>query len=122
MRLFWASSPMLGRFYLPPTIHKRLCNVPRRSYLSYLSYPSVMLYLVRDTILKTCQNFWNIITSLWHKTLNQILRTPFLLHKLDVLPSLPEYVISCKIDVMGLYPSISQEDELIAMQQKSLES
>lgn len=44
------------------------------------------------------------------------------LHKLDVLPSLPEYVISCKIDVVGLYPSISQEDELIAMQQKSLES
>ena len=44
------------------------------------------------------------------------------LHKLDVPPSLTEYVISCTIDVVSLYLSISHEDELIAMQQKSLES
>ena len=37
------------------------------------------------------------------------------LRKLDTLPSLPEDIILCKIDVVGLYPNIPHEDGLVAM-------
>ena len=37
------------------------------------------------------------------------------LRKLDALPSLPEDIILCTIDVVGLYPNIPHEDGLVAM-------
>ena len=37
-------------------------------------------------------------------------------HKLDALPSLPEDIILCTMDVVGLYPNIPHENGLVAMQ------
>ena len=39
------------------------------------------------------------------------------LRKLDAIPSLPEDIILCTIDVVGLYPNIPHEDGLVAMRE-----
>ena len=58
----------------------------------------------------------NIILNRLSTKLNYILRTPIIfLFKLDALPSLPEDIISCTLDVVGLYPNIPHEDGLVAM-------
>ena len=49
------------------------------------------------------------------KVKSYIKDTNDILRKLDALPSLPEDIILCTIDVVGLYPNIPHEDGLVAM-------
>ena len=102
---FLVNNPKLGRFYLLPKIHKRLHNVPGRPVISNSGYYTENMSAFLEYHLKPiAQEIKSYI-----KDTNDFLR------KLDPLPSLPEDIILCTIDVVGLYPNIPHEDGLVAM-------
>ena len=79
-------------------------------------YKGDQLYLVLDISLKIYQLFLNIILNRLHKKVKSYIKdTNDFLGKLDALPSLPEDIILCTIDAVGLYPNIVHEDGLVAI-------
>ena len=88
--------PKLGRFYLLPKIHKRLHNVPGRPVISNSGYYTENMSAFLEYHLK----------PIAQKIKSYIKDTNDFLRKLDALPSLPEGIILCTIDVVGLYPNI----------------
>ena len=105
LNYFSVNNPKLGRFYLHPKIHKRLQDVTGRPVISKSGF-----YI---------ENVSSFIE--YHfKPLSQnskpcIKDTNDFLSKLASLPSLPDDVILCTIDVVGLYPNIPHDEGLIAM-------
>ena len=71
----------------------------------FIMYQVDQLCLILDIRLKICQLFSSIILKpIAQKVKSYIKDTNDFLRKLDALPSLPEDIILCTIDVMGLYP------------------
>ena len=102
---FLVNNPKLGRFYLLPKIHKRLHNVPFRPVISNSSYYTDNISSFLDFHLK----------PLAQKRKSYIQDTNDFLKKIANLPSLPDHLILCTIDVVGLYSNIPHEEELTAI-------
>ena len=90
---FLVNNSKLGRFYLLPKIQKRLNNVPGRPAISNPGYYTENISAFLEYHLKLVSQ----------KVKSYIEDTSDFLHKLDTLPSLPEDIILCIIDVVGLY-------------------
>ena len=89
-----------GGFYLLQKIHKRLHNVPGRPVISNSSYFTENISSFRDFHLKP---------------LAQKVKSYIQDKKITNLPPLPDDLILCTIDVVGLYPNIPHEEGLIAI-------
>ena len=108
---FLVNNPKLGRFYLLPKIHKRLQNVPGQPAISNSGYYTENISAFLEFHLK----------PLAQKVKSYIKDTNDFLRKIASLPPLPDNIILCTIDVVGLYPDIPHDEGLIALR-KSLES
>ena len=108
---FLVNNPKLGRFYLLPKIHKRLQNVPGRPVISNSRYYTENISAFLEFHLK----------PLTQKVKSYIKDTNDFPRKIASLPPLPDDIILCTIDVVGLYPNIPHDEGLIALR-KSLES
>ena len=102
---FTVNNPKLGRFYLLPKNHKQLHDMPGRpvisnsgfykeNYSSFIEYHLKPLTQNVKSYIKDTNNF---------------------LSKSASLPPLPDDVILCTIDVLGLYPNIPNDEGLIEM-------
>ena len=80
---FLANKPRLGRSYLLPRISKRLCNALGRPVISIKGYYTENISDFRGSYLK-------VIVQNVKSDIKDIID---FLCKVDVLPSLPEYVI-----------------------------
>ena len=102
---FSVNNPKLGRFYLLPKIHKRLHDVPGRPVISNSGFYTENIFSFIEYHLKPLvQNVKSYIRD-----------TNNFLSKLASLPPLPDDVILCTVDVVGLYPNIPHDEGLIAM-------
>ena len=108
---FLVNNPKLGRFYLLPKIHKRLRNVPVRPVISNSGYYTENILAFLEFHLK----------PLAQKVKSYIKDTNDFLRKMASLPPLPDDIILCTIDVVGLHPNIPHDEGLIALR-KSLKS
>ena len=104
---FLVNNPKLGRFYLLPKIHKRLHDIPGRPVISNSSYYTENISSFIEYHLK----------PLAQKVKSYIKDTNDFLKKLSALPPLPDNVILCTIDVVGLYPDIPHEGGLTAIKE-----
>ena len=102
---FSVNNPKLGRFYLLPKIHKRLHDVPGRPVISNSGFYTENISSFIEYHLKPlAQNVKSYVRD-----------TNDFLSKLASLPPLPDDVILCTVDVVGLYPNIPHDEGLIAM-------
>ena len=90
---FSVNNPKLGRFYLHPKIHKRLHDVPGRPIISNSGFYTENISSFIEYHLK----------PLAQNVKSYIKYTNDFLSKLASLPPLPDDVILCTIDVVGLY-------------------
>ena len=95
--------PKFGRFYVLPKIHKRLHSVPGRPVISNCGFYTEDISAFLDFHLK----------PIAAKVKSYIKDTNDFLRKLQNLPKLPDDVILCTIDVVGLYPNIPNEEGLL---------
>ena len=96
----------LGRFYLLPKIHKRLHSVPGRPVISNSGLFTENISAFLEYHLRLLPQKVKSFT----KDTNDFLK------KLNKLRDLPEDLILCTIDVVGLYPNILPKEELEAIQ------
>ena len=108
---FLVNNPKLGRFYRLPKIHKRLQNVQGRPVISNSGYYTENISAFPEFHLK----------PLAQKVKSYIKDTNDFLRKIASLPPLPDDIILCTIDIVGLYQNIPHDEGLIALR-KSLES
>ena len=101
---FSVNNPRLGRFYLLPKIHKPLHDVAWRPVISNSGF-------YRGNI----SSFIEYLKPLAQNVKSHIRNTNDFLSKLNRLPPLPDDVIWCTIDVVGLYPNIPSDEGLITM-------
>ena len=95
-------NPKFGRFYLLPKIHKRIYDIPEKPVISNCDFYTENISAFLDHQLKPiAMQFKSYI-----KDTNDFLK------KLRDLPDLTEDSIICTIDVVGLYPSIPDEEGL----------
>ena len=99
---FDVENPKFGRFYLLPKIHKRMYNIPGRPAISNCGFYTGNISAFLDHQLKPIA----MQAKSYIKDTNDILK------KLRDLLGLPEESIVCTIDVVGLYPSISNKKGL----------
>ena len=108
---FLVNNPKLGRFYQLPKINKRLQNLPGQPVISnsgcYMENISAILEFHLEPLAQKVKSY--------------IEDTNYFLRKIASLPPLPDDIILCTIDVVGLYPNIPHDEGLIALR-KSLES
>ena len=102
---FLVNNPKLGRFYLLPKIHKRLHNVPVRPVISNSGFYTENISAFVEHHLK----------PLAQKVKSYVKDTNDFLRKIANLPPLPEDLIFCTIDVVGLYPNIPHDEGLKAV-------
>ena len=102
---FIMKDPKFARFYLLPKIHKRLHNVPGRPVISNSGYYTENISSFLDHHL---QPLAQVVKS-YIKDTNEFLK------KLCSLPKLPDGIILCTMDVVGLYPNIPHEEGLSAL-------
>ena len=102
---FLVNNPKLGRFYLLPKIHKRLHNVPGRPVISNSGFYTENISAFVEHHLK----------PLAQKVKSFVKDTNDFLRKIANLPPLPEDLIFCTIDVVGLYPNIPHDEGLKAV-------
>ena len=102
---FLVNNPKLGRFYLLPKIHKRLHNVPGRPVISNSGFHTENISAFVEHHLK----------PLAQKVKSYVKDTNGFLRKIANLPPLPEDLIFCTIDVVGLYPNIPHDEGLKAV-------
>ena len=95
-------SPKFCRFYLLPKIHKRTYEIPGRPVISNCGFYTENISAFLDYQLKPVA----MQVKSYIKDTNDFLK------KLRDLPDLPEDSIICTIDVVGLYPSIPNEEGL----------
>ena len=111
LHYFLVNNLKLGKFYLLLKIHKRFDNVPGQPIISNSGYYKKNISAFLEFHLKT----------LAQKVKSYIKDTNDFLRKMASLPPLPDDIILCTIDVVGLYPNIPHDEGLIALR-KSLES
>ena len=101
---FSVNDPKLGRFFLLPKMHKRLQDVPGRPVISNPGFYTENISSFFEYHLKPpAQNVKSHIEDT-----ND-------LSKLAILPPLPDDLILCTIDDVGLYPNIPRGEGLIVM-------
>ena len=105
---FIMKDPKFARFYLLPKIHKRLHNVPGRPVISNSGYYTENISSFLDHHL---QPLAQAVKS-YIKDTNEFLK------KLRSLPKLPDGIILCTMDVVGLYPNIPHEEGLSALRKR----
>ena len=108
---FIMKDPKFARFYLLPKIHKRLHNVPGRPVISNSGYYTENISSFLDYHL---QPLAQVVKS-YIKDTNEFLK------KLHSLPKLPDDIILCTMDIVGLYPNIPHEEGLSELR-KQLET
>ena len=97
-----------ARFYLLPKIHKRLHNGPGRPVISNSGYYTENISSFLDHHL---QPLAQAVKS-YIKDTNQFLKKPC------SLPKLPDGIILCTMDVVGLYPNIPHGEGLSALRKR----
>ena len=97
-----------ARFYLLPKSHKGLHNVPRRPVIPNSGYYTEIISSFLDHHL---QPLAQAVKS-YIKDTNEFLK------KLRSLPKLPDGIILCTMDVVGLYPNILHEEGLSALRKR----
>ena len=100
--------PKFARFYLLPKIHKRLHDVPSRPLISNCGYYTENISSSLDFHLQ----------PLAREVKSLIKDTNDFLKKLRSLPNLPDDIILCTVDVVGLYPNIPHEEGLSALRKR----
>ena len=108
IKYFEVKNPKFGRFYLLPKIHKRLNNVPGRPVISNCGYYTENISTFLDFHLQ----------PLAQAVKSYIKDTNDFLNKLRSLPKLPDNIILCTVDVVGLYPNIPHEEGLSALRKR----
>ena len=98
----------LARFYHLPKIHKRLHNVPGRPVISNSCYYAENITLFLDHHLQLLAQ----AIRYYIKDTNAFLKM------LRSLSKLPDGIILCTMDVVGLYPSILHEERLPAIRKR----
>ena len=107
---FLVNNHKLGRPYLLPKIHKRLQNIPGRPAISNSGYT------------ENIPSFLDFhLTPLSQKVKSYIKDTNDYLRKIASLPPLLDDIIICTVYLVGLYPNIPHDEDLIAVR-RSLES
>ena len=97
--------PKLCRLYLLPKVQKRMHSVPGRPIISNSGY-----------ITENISSFLDYHLQPLAKSVKSYLKdTNDFLAKIRDLPDLPENAILCTIDVVGLYPSIPNNEGLAAL-------
>ena len=108
IKYFMVKDPKFACFSLLPKIHKQLHDVPGRPVISNCGYYTENIssfldfhlqYLVQDV-------------KSWIKDTNDFLKN------LCSLPNLPDDIILCTVDVVGLYPNIPYEEGLSALRKQ----
>ena len=102
--------PKFARFYLLPKIHKRLYNVPDR--LVVISNSGWLLNWKYFTISGPSFKTTSSSGKFYLKETNEFLK------KLRSLPKLPDGIILCTMDVVGLYPIILHDEGLSAVRKR----
>ena len=105
---YFIKESKFARFYLLPKIHKRLHNVPGRPVISNSGYYTENISSFLDHHL---QPLAQAVKS-YIKDTNEFLK------KLRSLPKLPDGIILCTMDVVGLYPNIPHEEGLFALRKR----
>ena len=90
-------NPILDRYYLLPKMHNRLHNVSGGLVISNSGYFTENIFFI-DFHLKTVQKVKSYIQDA-----NNFLK------KIAIRPPLPDGLILCTIDVVGLYPNMGKE-------------
>ena len=105
IKYFEAKDPKFARSYLSRKRHKRLNNVPGRPVMSNSGYQTEKMSAFLDFHLQ----------PLAQAVKSYIKDTNDFLNKLRSLPKLPDNIILCTVDVVGLYPNIPHEEDLFAL-------
>ena len=105
---YFIKESKFARFYLLPTIHKRLHNVPGRPVISNSGYYTENISSFLD---HHSRPLAQVVTS-YIKDINEFLE------KLCSLPKLTDGSILCTMDVVGLYPNIPHEEGLSALRKR----
>ena len=92
IKYFEVKDPQFARFYLLPKIHKRLNNVPGRPVISNCGYYTENISAFLDFQLQ----------PLAQAVKSYVKDTNDFLNKLRSLPRLPDNIIWCTVDVVGL--------------------
>ena len=100
--------PKFARFYLLAKINKRLHNVPVRLVISDSGYYTENISSFLDHHL---QPLTQVVKS-------YIKDTTEFLKKFRSLPKLPDSIILCTMDVVGLYPNIPHEEGLSVLRKR----
>ena len=108
IKYFEVKDPKFARFYLLPKIHKRLNNVPGSPVISNCGYYTENISEFLDFYLQ----------PLAQAVKSYLKDTNDFLNKLRFLPKLPDNIILCTVDVVGLYPNISHEEGLSALKKR----
>ena len=108
IKYFMAKDPKFARFYLLPKIHKRLHDVPGRPDISNCNYYTENISSFLDFHLQ----------PLARGVKPCIKDTNHFLKKLCSLPNLPDDIILCTVDVVGLYPNIPHDEGLSALRKR----
>ena len=108
IKYFMVKSPKFARFYLLPKIHKRLHDVSGRPVISNCLYYT-----------ENISSFLGFhLQPLAREVKSYIKDTNDFLKKLHSLPNLPDDIVLCTVDVVGLYPNISHEEGLSALRRR----
>ena len=105
LNYFVVNNSKIGRFYLPPRIHKRLHNIPARPIISNSSCFTENIFSFLDFHLN----------PLAHKVKYYIQDTNNSLKNMANLSLFPYDLVLCAEDVVGLYLNIPHEEWLIAI-------
>ena len=108
IKYFIVKDPKFACFYILPKIHKRLHDVPGRSAISDWGYYTENISYSLDFHLQPLA--WEVKSYI--KDTNDFLK------KLRSLPNLPDDIILCTVDVVGLYPNIPHEEGLSALRKR----
>ena len=99
--------PKFVRFYLLPKIHKRMDDVSGRPVISNCSY-----YTKKHIFL----DFH--LQLLAQEVKSYIKDTNHFLEKIRSLPNLPDDIILCTVNVVGLYPNIPHDEDLSSLHKR----
>ena len=108
IKYFMVKDQKFARFCLLPKIHKQLHDVPGRPVISNCGYYIENISSFLDFHL---QPLANEVKSCIKDTNN-------FLKKLRSLPNLPDDIILCTVDVVGLYPNILHDEVLSAVRKQ----
>ena len=108
IKYFMVKDPKFACFYLLPKIHKRLYDVPGRPVISNCGYYTENISSFLDFHLQ----------PLAREVKSYIKDNNDFLKKLRSLPNLPDDIILCTVDVVGLYPNIPHEEGLSALRKQ----